>query len=71
MRRGRVQSGKFKLGVIRQGASGEKRLAQVCREHRIAEGPPLQLRREYEARRKVTFPPHAPSEASRPRKTPS
>ncbi len=49
MGRGRVHSREFKLSVVRQVASGERRPAQVCREHGLAEGLLLRWRREYEA----------------------
>ena len=62
MGRGRVHSREFKLSVVRQVASGEKRPAQVCREHKIGEGLLLRWRREYEARGEAAFAPHAPSE---------
>src|SRR3712207_2830559 len=62
MGRGRVHSREFKLSVVRQVASGEKRPAQVCREHGIGEGLLLRWRREYEARGEAAFAPHAPSE---------
>ena len=51
MGRGRIFSREFKLAVVREVAGGEKRPAQVCREHGIAEGLLLRWRREYEARR--------------------
>jgi transposase len=63
MGRGRVFSREFKLGAVRQVTSGEKRPAQVCREHGIAEGLLLRWRHEYEARGEAAFAPHAPSEA--------
>lgn len=62
MGRGRVFSREFKLAVVRQVAGGEKRPAQVCREHGIAEGLLLRWRREYEARGEAAFVPHQPSE---------
>ena len=62
MGRGRVHSREFKLALVRQVASGEKRPAQVCREHGIAEGLLLRWRREYEARGDTAFAPHQPSE---------
>ena len=62
MGRGRVHSREFKLSVVRQVASGERRPAQVCREHGIGEGLLLRWRREYEARGEGAFAPHAPSE---------
>lgn len=62
MGRGRVFSREFKLAVVRQVAGGEKRPAQVCREHGIAEGLLLRWRREYEAQGEAAFAPHPPSE---------
>ena len=62
MGRGRIHSREFKLSVVRQVASGEKRPAQVCREHGLAEGLLLRWRREYEARGEAAFRPHQPSE---------
>ncbi len=62
MGRGRVFSREFKLAAVHQVASGEKRPAQVCREHGIAEGLLLRWRREYEARGEAAFAPHQPSE---------
>ncbi len=63
MGRGRVFSREFKLSVVRQVAGGEKRPAQVCREHGIGEGLLLRWRRKYEARGEAAFAPNAPSEA--------
>ncbi len=62
MGRGRVHSREFKLSVVRQVASGEKRPAQVCREHGIGEGLLLRWRREYQARGEAAFTPASPSE---------
>jgi transposase-like protein len=62
MGRGRVFGREFKLSVVRQVASGEKRPAQVCREHGIGEGLLLRWRREYEARGEAAFALHQPSE---------
>jgi putative transposase len=62
MGRGRVHSREFKLSVVRQVASGERRPAQICREHGIGEGLLLRWRREYEARGEAAFAPHQPSE---------
>lgn len=61
MGRGRVFSREFKLSVVRQVASGEKRPAQVCREHGLAEGLLLRWRREYEARGEAACAPQEPS----------
>jgi len=62
MGRGRVHSREFKLAVVRQVASGEKRPAQVCREHGLAEGLLLRWRRECEARGEAAFTLHQSSE---------
>ncbi len=62
MGRGRVFSREFKLAAVRQVASGEKRPAQVCREHGISDGLLLRWRREYEARGEAAFAPAPPSE---------
>jgi transposase len=62
MGRGRIFSREFKLAAVRQVADGEKRPAQVCREHGIAEGLLLRWRREYEARGEAAFAPHQPTE---------
>jgi transposase len=63
MGRGRVFSREFKLSVVRQVVSGEKRPAQVCREHGLGEGLLLRWRREYEVRGEAAFAPHQPSES--------
>ncbi len=63
MGRGRVHSREFKLSVVRQVASGEKRPAQVCREHGIGEGLLLRWRREFEVRGEAAFTPTQPSGA--------
>jgi transposase len=45
----------FKLDLCRQVQSGQKRPAQVCREHQITEGLLLRWRREYELRGEAAF----------------
>lgn len=60
MARGRTFSREFKLGVVRQVASGEKRPAQVCREHQLDEGVLLRWRHEYETRGEAAFTPREP-----------
>jgi transposase len=60
---GRFHSREFKLELVRQVASGEKRPAQVCREHNLAESLLLRWRKEYEARGERAFGP--PEETSR------
>jgi transposase-like protein len=54
---GRSHSREFKLELVRQVASGEKRPAQVCREHNLAESLLLRWRKEYEARGERAFGP--------------
>ena len=45
---GRVHSRELKMTVVRQLASGEKRPAQVCREHNLASSVVSRWRNEYE-----------------------
>ena len=45
----------FKIDLCRQIQSGQKRPAQVCREHQITEGLLLRWRREYEQRGEAAF----------------
>lgn len=48
--RGRPHSREFKLSLIRQLASGEKRPAQVRREHSLAASMVARWRQEYDLR---------------------
>ncbi len=57
MANGRTHSREFKLMVVRQIATGEKRPAQVCREHNLTESLLLRWRREYTARGEAAFTP--------------
>jgi transposase len=59
---GRVHSREFKLTVVRQLASGEKRPAQICREHNLASSVVSRWRNEYEQRGEEAFVPPASSE---------
>ncbi len=59
---GRTHSRDFKLSVCRQIASGERRPAQVCREHGLAESLLLRWRKEYRERGESAFGPHQASE---------
>jgi transposase len=52
---GRNHSRQFKLECVRQAATGQKRPAQICREHNLAESVLLRWRKEYEARREEAF----------------
>lgn len=54
---GRAHSREFKLMVVRQVAMGEKRPAQVCREHDLTESLLLRWRREYAASGEAAFTP--------------
>ena len=60
---GRSHSREFKLAVVRQVVTGEKRPAQVCREHQLAESLLLRWRKEYDARGEAAFAPPAGCEA--------
>jgi len=53
-----------KLDLCRQIQSGQKRPAQLCREHQITEGLLLRWRREYEQRGEAAFSPKEAPEAS-------
>jgi putative transposase len=61
---GRVYSREFKLTVVRQIVSGEKRPAQVCREHSLAESVLARWRKEYELRGEAAFAPRQDGEAT-------
>ncbi len=63
--RGRTHSREFKLSIVRQLASGEKRPAQVCREHNLAASMVSHWRQEYETRGEAAFaaPEPTPSQA--------
>jgi transposase len=63
MPRGRTFSREFKLEVIRQVEHGERRPAQVCREHGLADGVLWRWRREYAERGEAAFTPPAPDSA--------
>ncbi len=52
---GRNHSREFKLECCRQIATGQKRPAQVCREHNLAESVLTRWRKEYEARGEEAF----------------
>lgn len=54
----------FKLDLCRQIQSGQKRPAQVCREHQLTEGLLLRWRREYETRGEAAFSAKDTPEAS-------
>jgi transposase len=54
---GRAHSREFKLDLVRQIESGQKRPAQVCREHGLAESMLSRWRKEYAARGEAAFTP--------------
>ena len=56
----------FKLDLCRQIQSGQKRPAQLCREHQLAEGLLLRWRREFDLRGEAAFSAKDTSEASPP-----
>ena len=60
---GRVHSRDFKLTVVHQLASGEKRPAQICREHNLAESVVSRWRKEYDQRPEEAFLAPPASEA--------
>jgi len=59
--RGRTHSRELKLTIVRQLASGEKRPAQVCREHNLAPSLVARWRQEYEIRGEAAFAPVEPT----------
>ena len=54
----------FKRDLCRQIQSGQKRPAQLCREHQLTEGLLLRWRREYETRGEAAFSAKEAAEAS-------
>lgn len=59
---GRPHSREFTLTVVRQVASGEKRPAQICREHNLDESVLLRWPKEYNARGEAAFMPREGTE---------
>jgi transposase len=59
--RRRNHTREFKLQCCRQVATGEKRPAQICREHNLSESVLLRWRKEYDARGEVAFTEKQPS----------
>jgi transposase len=51
----------FKLQCCRKVATGEKRPAQICREHNLSESVLLRWRKEYEDRGEAAFTEKQPS----------
>ena len=54
---GRTHIQEFKLTIVRQLSSGEKRPAQVCREHNLAASMVSRWQREYAERGEAAFGP--------------
>lgn len=63
---GRTFTREFKLTIVRQLASGEKRPAQVCREHGLADSVLARWRREYTERGDAAFTPKAGTNEASP-----
>jgi transposase len=61
---GRVHSRELKMTIVRQLASGEKRPAQICREHNLAPSVVSRWRNEYDQRGEEAFQPPVSSEPS-------
>ncbi len=59
----RMHSREFKLDVVRQIASGQKRPAQVCREYSLAESLLSRWRKEYQERGEAAFLPQQSGES--------
>ena len=59
---GRRHTREFKLQICRQIATGEKRPAQVCREHQLANSLLARWRAEYTERGEAAFAPKVPNE---------
>lgn len=55
-------SREFKLQCVRLIINGEKRPAQICREHNLAESVLLRWRRDYERRGELAFTDKQPSQ---------
>jgi transposase len=59
--RRRKHTREFKLQCCRQVATGQKRPAQICREHNLSESVLLRWRKEYEERGETAFTEKQPS----------
>jgi transposase len=62
----RTFSREFKLQVARQAVSGEKRIAQLCREHSLCQTLVQKWKRQYELLREHAFPEHNGALARKP-----
>lgn len=61
---GRVHNREFKLSVCRQIQSGEKRPAQICREHSLDQSVLARWRHEFRDRGESAFTPKQPAQVS-------
>ena len=62
----RMHSREFKLDLVRQLATGQKRPAQVCREYGLAESVLSRWRKDYQERGEAAFEPRQ-ADIGRPR----
>lgn len=60
----RMHSREFKLELVRQIATGEKRPAQACREYGLAESVLSRWRKEYQERGEAAFGPTKEEDAT-------
>ncbi len=58
----RVHSREFKLEVVRQITTGQKRPAQACREYGLADSVLSRWRKEYQERGETAFQPQPSAE---------
>ncbi len=59
----RMHTREFKLDVVRQIATGQKRPAQVCREYGLADSVLSRWRKEYQERGEAAFSPPQSTES--------
>jgi transposase len=59
-----MHSREFKLDVVRQIATGQKRPAQVCREYGLADSVLSRWRKEYQERGEAAFSPPQSAQSS-------
>jgi transposase len=60
----RMHTREFKLDVVRQIATGQKRPAQVCREYGLADSVLSRWRKEYQERGEAAFSPPRSTEST-------
>jgi transposase len=60
----RMHSREFKLDLVRQIATGQKRPAQVCREYGLADSVLSRWRKEYQERGEAAFSPPQSTEST-------